>query len=121
MIYESLQAYKNDMTLHFVSNAEGDCIVEILKKINPDTTLFVIVSKSFGTQETLTNATTIRNWFIEKIGETAVSKHFIAVSGNVDKAIDFGIDHANIFPMFNWVGGRFSLWSTVGILSLIHI
>ncbi|WOI22609.1 MULTISPECIES: glucose-6-phosphate isomerase [Nonlabens] len=115
MIYEALQAYKNDMTLHFVSNVEGDHVEEVLKKINPETTLFVIVSKSFGTQETLTNATTIRNWFIEKIGADAVSNHFIAVSSNVEKAVNFGIHHANIFPMFDWVGGRFSLWSTVGM------
>ncbi len=115
MIYEALQAYKNDMTLHFVSNVEGDHVEEVLKKINPETTLFVIVSKSFGTQETLTNATTIRNWFTEKIGSDAVSKHFIAVSSNVEKAVNFGIHHANIFPMFDWVGGRFSLWSTVGM------
>jgi len=115
MIYESLQAYKNDMTLHFVSNVEGDHVEEVLKKINPETTLFVIVSKSFGTQETLTNATTIRNWFIEKVNKEAVASHFIAVSSNVDRAVNFGIDTANIFPMFDWVGGRFSLWSTVGM------
>ncbi|PQJ31722.1 glucose-6-phosphate isomerase [Nonlabens arenilitoris] len=115
MVYEALQAYKNDMTLHFVSNVEGDHVEEVLKKINPETTLFVIVSKSFGTQETLTNATTIRNWFTEKIRTDAVSKHFIAVSSNVEKAVNFGIDHTNIFPMFDWVGGRFSLWSTVGM------
>jgi glucose-6-phosphate isomerase len=115
MIYEALQAYKNNMKLHFVSNVEGDHVEEVLKKINPETTLFVIVSKSFGTQETLTNATTIRNWFINKMGDQAVSSHFIAVSSNVDRAVNFGIDAANIFPMFDWVGGRFSLWSTVGM------
>lgn len=115
MIYESLQAYKNDLTLHFVSNVEGDHVEEVLKKINPATTLFVIVSKSFGTQETLTNATTIRNWFKTKLDDAAVSTHFIAVSSNVDKAVEFGIDRSNIFPMFDWVGGRFSLWSTVGM------
>ncbi len=115
MIYEALQAYKNEMTLHFVSNVEGDHVEEVLKKIDPATTLFVIVSKSFGTQETLTNSTTIRNWFKEKVGADAVSKHFIAVSSNVDRATDFGIATENIFPMFDWVGGRFSLWSTVGM------
>lgn len=115
MIYEALQAYKNNMKLHFVSNVEGDHVEEVLKKINPETTLFVIVSKSFGTQETLTNATTIRNWFINKMGDQAVSSHFIAVSSNVDRAVNFGINAANIFPMFDWVGGRFSLWSTVGM------
>jgi glucose-6-phosphate isomerase len=115
MIYEALQAYKNELTLHFVSNVEGDHVEEILKKINPETTLFVIVSKSFGTQETLTNSTTIRNWFTHKVNAAAVAKHFIAVSSNVQRAVDFGIDQENIFPMFDWVGGRFSLWSTVGM------
>ncbi|WP_298950858.1 glucose-6-phosphate isomerase [uncultured Nonlabens sp.] len=115
MIYEAMQAYKNDLTLHFVSNVEGDHVEEVLKKINPETTLFVIVSKSFGTQETLTNSTTIRNWFKEKVSTEAVAKHFIAVSSNVDRAVNFGIDQENIFPMFDWVGGRFSLWSTVGM------
>ncbi|WP_124979408.1 glucose-6-phosphate isomerase [Nonlabens xiamenensis] len=115
MVYEALQAYKNDMELHFVSNVEGDHVEEVLKKINPETTLFVIVSKSFGTQETLTNATTIRNWFIDRLGRDAVPQHFIAVSSNIDRAVEFGIDRENIFPMFNWVGGRFSLWSTVGM------
>jgi glucose-6-phosphate isomerase len=115
MIYEALQAYKNELTLHFVSNVEGDHVEEILKKINPETTLFVIVSKSFGTQETLTNSTTIRNWFTHKVNAAAIAKHFIAVSSNVQRAVDFGIDQENIFPMFDWVGGRFSLWSTVGM------
>ncbi|WP_438968551.1 glucose-6-phosphate isomerase [Nonlabens sp.] len=115
MIYEAMQAYKNEMTLHFVSNVEGDHVEEVIKKINPETTLFVIVSKSFGTQETLTNSTTIRNWFTKKVNAAAVSKHFVAVSSNVQKAVDFGIDQENIFPMFDWVGGRFSLWSTVGM------
>ncbi|AGC76037.1 glucose-6-phosphate isomerase [Nonlabens dokdonensis] len=115
MIYEALQAYKNEMTLHFVSNVEGDHVEEVIKKINPETTLFVIVSKSFGTQETLTNSTTIRNWFSKKVNDHAIAQHFIAVSSNVQRAVDFGIDQENIFPMFDWVGGRFSLWSTVGM------
>jgi glucose-6-phosphate isomerase len=115
MVYEALQAYKNDVTLHFVSNVEGDHVEEVLKKIDPTTTLFVIVSKSFGTQETLTNSTTIRNWFQEQVGSDAVAQHFIAVSSNVDRATDFGIAIDNVFPMFDWVGGRFSLWSTVGM------
>ncbi|MGB3590447.1 MAG: glucose-6-phosphate isomerase [Nonlabens sp.] len=115
MIYEALQAYKNELDLHFVSNVDGDHVEEVLKKIDPATTLFVIVSKSFGTQETLTNATIIRNWFIERVGNAAVAQQFIAVSSNVDKATTFGIDIKSIFPMFDWVGGRFSLWSTVGM------
>lgn len=115
MIYTALEAYHNDIKVHFVSNVDGDHVEEILKKINPETTLFVIVSKSFGTQETLTNSTTIRNWFINKVSKDAVSKHFIAVSSNVALAMNFGVDRDNIFPMFDWVGGRFSLWSTVGM------
>jgi glucose-6-phosphate isomerase len=115
MIYEALKAYKNDLQLHFVSNVDGDHVEEVLKQIDPSRTLFVIVSKSFGTQETLTNATTIRERFIEQVGQEAVSSHFIAVSSNVDRATAFGIGKFNIFPMFDWVGGRFSLWSTVGM------
>ncbi len=115
MVYHALEAYHNDLKLHFVSNVEGDHVEEVLKKIDPETTLFVIVSKSFGTQETLTNATSIRNWFLQKMDEEAVGKHFIAVSSNVERATAFGVDKENIFPMFDWVGGRFSLWSTVGM------
>jgi glucose-6-phosphate isomerase len=115
MIYEALQAYKNKLALHFVSNVDGDHVMEVLKKINPATTLFVICSKTFGTQETLTNAGTIRAWFSEKIGDDAVASHFIAVSSNVERAVAFGINPEHIFPMFDWVGGRFSLWSTAGL------
>ncbi|ARN72485.1 glucose-6-phosphate isomerase [Nonlabens tegetincola] len=115
MITEALQAYKNHLNLHFVSNVEGDHVEEVLKTINPSTTLFVIVSKSFGTQETLSNATTIRNWFTQQVNQDAVGTHFIAVSSNINRAVDFGIEEENIFPMFDWVGGRFSLWSTVGM------
>ncbi|BAO54568.1 glucose-6-phosphate isomerase [Nonlabens marinus] len=115
MIYQALEAYQNNLKVHFVSNVEGDHVEEVLKKIQPERTLFVIVSKSFGTQETLTNATTIRNWFTGKVNAEAVSQHFIAVSSNVDRATAFGVDENNIFPMFDWVGGRFSLWSTVGM------
>ncbi len=115
MIYEALQAYKNNLALHFISNVDGDHVVEVLKKIDPATTLFVICSKTFGTQETLTNANTVRTWFSDKVGAAAVSSHFIAVSSNVERAVDFGINPEYIFPMFDWVGGRFSLWSTVGL------
>lgn len=115
MIYESLQAYKNDLKLHFVSNVEGDHVMEVLKKIDPATTLFVICSKTFGTQETLTNANTIRTWFSEQVNAAAVSSHFVAVSSNVERAVAFGVNPEYIFPMFDWVGGRFSLWSTVGL------
>ena len=115
MVVESLQYYKNHLTTHFVSNVDGDHVNEVLKKLNPQTTLFVIVSKTFTTQETLSNATTIREWFLEHGKQKDVAKHFVAVSTNTEKVKSFGIDEANIFPMWNWVGGRFSLWSAVGL------
>ena len=115
MVVESLQYYKNHLNTHFVSNVDGDHVNEIIKKLNPETTLFVIVSKTFTTQETLSNANTIREWFLKFSNETAISKHFVAVSTNVDSVKEFGIDANNIFPMWDWVGGRFSLWSAVGL------
>ncbi|KQC32111.1 glucose-6-phosphate isomerase [Nonlabens sp. YIK11] len=115
MVYTALEAYHNQVKVHFVSNVDGDHVEETLKKLNPETTLFIIVSKSFTTQETLTNATTLRDWFSKEVSTDAVGKHFIAVSSNVERAIEFGVEKENIFPMFDWVGGRFSLWSTVGM------
>lgn len=115
MIVDSLQFYKNHLNTHFVSNVDGDHVNEIIKKLNPETTLFVIVSKTFTTQETLSNANTIRDWFLKFLPKNAVSKHFVAVSTNIEKVKDFGIEEDNIFPMWNWVGGRFSLWSAVGL------
>ena len=115
MVVDSLKFYKNHLNTHFVSNIDGDHVNEIIKHLNPETTLFVIVSKTFTTQETLSNANTIRNWFLKKANQDDVSKHFIAVSTNLEKVLSFGIEKDNIFPMWNWVGGRFSLWSSVGI------
>ncbi|WP_298284911.1 glucose-6-phosphate isomerase [uncultured Lutibacter sp.] len=115
MVVESLKYYKNNLNVHFVSNIDGDHVQEIIKHLNPETTLFVIVSKTFTTQETLTNSTTIKNWFLEKATEKDVAKHFVAVSTNLKNVREFGIDSENIFPMWDWVGGRFSLWSTVGL------
>ncbi|MCB0461202.1 MAG: glucose-6-phosphate isomerase [Flavobacteriaceae bacterium] len=115
MIVEALQFYKNHLNTHFVSNIDGDHVNEVIKNLNPETTLFIIVSKSFATQETLTNATTIRQWLLQNLPKAAVSKHFVAVSSNIEKVKAFGIDESNIFPMWNWVGGRFSLWSAVGL------
>jgi len=116
---EGLQYYKNHLNVHFVSNVDGDHVNEIIKKINPETTLFVIVSKTFTTQETLTNSETIRSWFLSPDFGTAkqedVAKHFVAVSTNIKKVTEFGIDAENVFPMWDWVGGRFSLWSAVGL------
>jgi glucose-6-phosphate isomerase len=94
---------------------DGDHVQEVLKPLNPETTLFVIVSKTFTTQETLSNATTARKWFLETAPKDSVEKHFVAVSSNVEKVMEFGIADSNIFPMWEWVGGRFSLWSAVGL------
>ncbi|MFI0425983.1 MAG: glucose-6-phosphate isomerase [Flavobacterium sp.] len=115
MIVEALQFYKNHLNVHFVSNVDGDHVNEVIKKINPETTLFVIVSKTFTTQETLSNAETIRSWFLQSAKHEDVAKHFVAVSTNIQKVTEFGIDANNVFPMWDWVGGRFSLWSAVGL------
>ncbi len=115
MVVEALQYYKNHLNIHFVSNVDGDHVNEIIKKVNPETTLFVIVSKTFTTQETLTNSETIRSWFLKSAKQEDVAKHFVAVSTNIQKVTEFGIDANNIFPMWDWVGGRFSLWSAVGL------
>ena len=115
MVVDALQYYKNHLTTHFVSNVDGDHVNEVIKKLNPGTTLFVIVSKTFTTQETLSNANTIKEWFLHSANEDAVAKHFVAVSTNITNVKAFGIDENNIFPMWDWVGGRFSLWSAVGL------
>ena len=115
MVVEALQFYKNHLNVHFVSNVDGDHVNEIIKKLNPETTLFVIVSKTFTTQETLTNSETIRKWFLQSATQEDVAKHFVAVSTNLKNVTAFGIDANNVFPMWDWVGGRFSLWSAVGL------
>jgi len=115
MITEALEYYKNHLKVHFVSNVDGDHIHQNLKNFDPETTLFVVVSKTFSTQETLSNATTARTWFIDKADASEVSKHFVAVSSNIKNVTEFGIAEENIFPLWDWVGGRFSLWSAVGL------
>jgi glucose-6-phosphate isomerase len=115
MVVESLKYYKNHLNVHFVSNIDGDHVQEVIKNLNPETTLFVIVSKTFTTQETLTNAITIKKWFLKSASESDVAKHFVAVSTNLKTVSEFGIASENIFPMWDWVGGRFSLWSAVGL------
>jgi len=115
MVVEALSFYKNHLNLHFVSNVDGDHVNEVLKKLNPETTLFVVVSKTFTTQETLSNATTVKQWFLTHACEDDIAKQFVAVSTNTAKVLEFGIDAKNIFPMWDWVGGRFSLWSAVGL------
>lgn len=115
MVVEALAYYRNHINMHFVSNVDGDHVNEVIKNLNPETTLFVVVSKTFTTQETLSNATTLKNWFLEVASETDIAAHFAAVSTNIDAIEAFGIDLDNVFPMWDWVGGRFSLWSAVGL------
>ena len=115
MITEALAYYKNHLNVHFMSNVDGDHVMEVLKKVNPATTLFVVVSKTFTTQETLSNATTAKKWLVDALGEDAVGDHFVAVSTNLTAIDAFGIQSENVFPMNDWVGGRFSLWSAVGL------
>ena len=118
MVVTALEGYKNHLNVHFVSNVDGDHVHEIIKNLNPETTLFLIVSKTFTTQETLSNSETIKSWFLQpKFGATQadIAKHFVAVSTNTERVTSFGIHPDNIFPMKDWVGGRFSLWSAVGL------
>jgi glucose-6-phosphate isomerase len=114
MVTNALKYYSNDLKIHYISNVDGDHVSETLKKLNRETTLFIIVSKSFTTQETMTNANAIKNWFLQGATQLDIEKHFIAVSANESAVIDFGISKHNVFPMWDWVGGRFSLWSAVG-------
>lgn len=115
MAVEALQFYKNQLNVHFISNVDGDHVQEKIKNLNPETTLFVIVSKTFTTQETLSNSETVRKWFLKSAKQEDVAKHFVAVSTNIQKVTEFGINPNNVFPMWDWVGGRFSLWSAVGL------
>jgi glucose-6-phosphate isomerase len=115
MVTEALSYYKNHLKIHFMSNVDGDHVRELLKGLDRETTLFVIVSKTFTTQETLTNASTVRNWFLEKATLLDIEAHFVAVSTNIKELENFGITSENTFPMWDWVGGRFSLWSAVGL------
>ncbi|ALR17160.1 MULTISPECIES: glucose-6-phosphate isomerase [Vibrio] len=116
MVTEALAPYKNHLNLHFVSNVDGTHIVETLKKVDPETTLFLIASKTFTTQETMTNAHSARDWFLETAGDQAhVAKHFAALSTNATAVSEFGIDTDNMFEFWDWVGGRYSLWSAIGL------
>lgn len=117
IISQALRPYwQPGLNCHFVANVDGTSITEKLKPLNPETTLFIMSSKSFGTQETLTNTLSAKAWFLAQGGsQSDVAKHFVAVTSNVAKATDFGIDEQNIFPMWDWVGGRYSLWSAIGL------
>lgn len=116
MVTEALKSYKTRLNMHFVSNIDGTHIVETLKKLDSETTLFIIASKTFTTQETMTNALSARSWFLKSAkNDSEVAKHFVALSTNKQKVVDFGIDEKNIFEFWDWVGGRYSLWSAIGL------
>jgi glucose-6-phosphate isomerase len=116
MVTEALKPYKHpEIAVHFVSNVDGTHIAETLKTLNPETTLFIVASKTFTTQETLTNAGSARSWLTDSLGDAAVARHFVALSTNTEKVTAFGIDAANMFEFWDWVGGRYSLWSAIGM------
>ncbi len=122
MVTEALPPYKNHLNMHFVSNVDGTHIAEVLKKVNPETTLFLVASKTFTTQETMTNAHSARDWFLKAAGdEKHVAKHFAALSTNAKAVGEFGIDTANMFEFWDWVGGRYSLWSAIGLSIVLSI
>ena len=116
MVTEALKPYWKNITPHFVSNVDGTHIFETLTDLNPETTLFIIASKTFTTQETMTNAASARSWFLERTNNKGdVAKHFVAVSTNESEVTKFGIDPENMFIFWDWVGGRYSLWSAIGL------
>jgi glucose-6-phosphate isomerase len=122
MVTEGLKSYKNHLEMHFVSNVDGTHIVETLKKVNPETTLFLVASKTFTTQETMSNAHSARDWFLKSgAAESDVAKHFAALSTNSEGVGKFGIDTENMFEFWDWVGGRYSLWSAIGLSIALSI
>jgi glucose-6-phosphate isomerase len=123
MVTEALKPYaKSGISVHFVSNVDGTHIAETLKKVNPETTLFIIASKTFTTQETLANANSAKAWFLETANDpAAVAKHFVALSTNAKEVAAFGIDTNNMFEFWDWVGGRYSLWSAIGLSIAVYI
>ncbi|MGO2334456.1 glucose-6-phosphate isomerase [Providencia sp.] len=122
MVTEALRPYKNHLNMHFVSNVDGTQIAETLKNINPETTLFLIASKTFTTQETMTNAHSARDWLLASAkDEKHVAKHFVALSTNAEQVEKFGIDTDNMFEFWDWVGGRYSLWSAIGLSIILSV
>ena len=122
MVTEALKPFQVGPNVHFVSNIDGTHMATTLKKLNPETALFVIASKTFTTQETITNALTAKEWFLSHAKDSsAVAKHFVALSTNTVKVKDFGIDEANMFEFWDWVGGRYSLWSAIGMTIALHL
>lgn len=122
MVTECLKPYSGDLNVHFVSNVDGSHIAETLKGLEPETTLFVVASKTFTTQETLTNARSAKKWFLDSnASHTDIAKHFVAISTNAEGVADFGIDTKNMFEFWDWVGGRYSLWSSIGLSIALYI
>ncbi|AOR62602.1 glucose-6-phosphate isomerase [Pectobacterium wasabiae] len=122
MVTEALKPYKNHLNMHFVSNVDGTHIAETLKPLNPETTLFLVASKTFTTQETMTNAHSARDWFLKTaLDEKHVAKHFAALSTNAKAVGEFGIDTNNMFEFWDWVGGRYSLWSAIGLSIILSL
>lgn len=123
MVTEALKSHSlHDLNIHFVSNIDENHINDTLEYLNPETTFFIIASKTFTTQDTMVNAETARQWFIRKLGsDEYINRHFSAVTSNIKLAKEFGIDAANIFKMWDWVGGRYSLWSAIGLSIVIAI
>ncbi|MFO7592600.1 MAG: glucose-6-phosphate isomerase [Pseudomonadota bacterium] len=123
MVTEALKPYaRDDIEVHFVSNVDGTHVAEQIKKLDPETTLFIVASKTFTTQETLTNARTARRWLVENLrDESAVASHFVAVSTNTEEVKAFGIDPKNMFEFWDWVGGRYSLWSSIGLSIALYL
>jgi glucose-6-phosphate isomerase len=125
MVTEALKPYGDDKKLrvHFVSNVDGTHVAETMKRVDPETTLWIVASKTFTTQETMTNASTARAWLVQRAGgnEAAVAKHFVAVSTNAAEVTKFGIDTANMFGFWDWVGGRYSLWSAIGLPIALYV
>lgn len=122
MVTEALAPYTNHLNMHFVSNVDGTHIAETLKKVDPETTLFLVASKTFTTQETMTNAHSARDWFLASASDEAhVAKHFAALSTNATSVAEFGIDTDNMFEFWDWVGGRYSLWSAIGLSIILAV
>ena len=123
MVTEALKPYgSKDLAVHFVSNIDGTHLAETVKSLDPATTLFIVASKTFTTQETIVNAQSARRWLLDTAGdESAVAKHFVALSTNADEVSKFGIDTANMFEFWDWVGGRYSFWSAIGLSIALYI
>lgn len=121
MVCSALKHFKTRLNAHFVSNVDGNHIVEVLKNLNPETTLFIIASKTFTTQETMTNADSAKHWFLKVGKQEDIAKHFVALSTNIEKVKNFGIAEENVFEFWDWVGGRYSLWSAIGLSIALFI